>query len=291
MKQRVGLIGVGLMGHGIASNIARKGWTLGYLRHPGNQPTDDLDAAGATGWDTAAELARNSDFLVLCVTGSPQVEDVLAGSGAVLDALNPGTVVIDCSTANPTSTLAMAEKVSANGAHFVDAAMTRTPKEAAEGRLNLLVGGEPEIVAKVRPLLESFSENIFLAGGVSTGHQLKLLHNFVSLGTATLISEAVACAGKGGVSMDALVDCLAKGGGAGVALDRLRPFIAEGETAQFRFSIANAAKDLQYYRTMATDLNAARRVADSVGDTLDGLVSGGHGEELMPEQINLLQKQ
>ena len=290
MKQRVGLIGVGLMGHGIATNIVRKGWSLSYLRHPGNQPIDDLDKAGAQGRDSAAELAGECDFLVLCVTGSPQVEDVLTGSGKVLEALKPGSVVIDCSTANPTSTLALAEKVEAKGAHFVDAAMTRTPKEAAEGRLNLLVGGEPEIVEKVRPLLEAFSENIFLAGGVSTGHKLKLLHNFVSLGTATLISEAVACAAKGGVSMDAMVDCLAKGGGAGVALDRLRPFIAEGETAQFRFSIANAAKDLHYYRTMVSDLNAARRVADSVGDTLDTLVQKGHGDELMPEQINLLQE-
>lgn len=288
MNERVGMIGVGLMGHGIAKNIVQKGWALSYLRHPGNQPTDDLDRSGAQGSDTAAELTAASDILVLCVTGSPQVEDVLLGSGHVLEALRPGMVVVDCSTANPTSTVSLAAKVTEKGAHFVDAAMTRTPKEAEEGRLNLLVGGEPAVVARVKPLLSAFAENIFEAGGVGTGHQLKLLHNFVSLGTMTLIAEAVACAARGGVSMDALVECLAKGGGGGVALERLRPAIVSGDTSLLRFSIANAAKDLSYYRQLAEDLGAADLVALGVSRTLEGLVERGEGQAFVPEAIRLL---
>lgn len=288
MKERIGIIGVGLMGHGIAKNIVTKGWPLTYLHHPGNQPTADLDAAGAIGAGTAAELAGNSDIIVLCVTGSPQVEDVLTGSGRVLEGLRPGMIIVDCSTANPTSTIRLAALVAAKGAHFVDAAMTRTPKEAEEGRLNLLVGGEPEIVERLAPLLAAFGENIFRAGGVGTGHQLKLLHNFVSLGSVTLIAEAVACASKGGVSMDALVECLAKGGGGGVALERLRPFVLDGETAQLRFSINNAAKDLSYYRQMASDLGAAELVAEGVSRTLEGLVERGDGDRFMPEVSRLM---
>ena len=291
MEERVGMIGVGLMGHGIAKNIVQKGWSLSYLRHPGNQPTDDLDQAGAQGSDTAAELTGASDILVLCVTGTPQVEDVLLGSGHVLETLRPGMVVVDCSTANPTSTVSLAAKVTEKGAHFVDAAMTRTPKEAEEGRLNLLVGGDPEVVARVKPLLSAFAENIFEAGGVGTGHQLKLLHNFVSLGTMTLIAEAVACAGRGGVSMDALVECLAKGGGGGVALERLRPAIVNGDTSLLRFSIANAAKDLSYYRQLAEDLGAADLVAQGVSGTLEGLVERGEGQAFVPEAIRLLRDQ
>jgi 3-hydroxyisobutyrate dehydrogenase-like beta-hydroxyacid dehydrogenase len=259
------------------------------LRHPGNQPTEDIDRAGAQGCDSTTELAPASDILVLCVTGTPQVEDVLIGSGRVLDALRPGMVVVDCSTANPTSTVSLAEKVAERGAHFVDAAMTRTPKEAEEGRLNLLVGGEPDIVARLRPLLSAFAENIFESGGVGTGHQLKLIHNFVSLGSMTLIAEAVACAARGGVSMDALVECLAKGGGGGVALERLRPAIVSGDTSLLRFTIANAAKDLSYYRRLADDLNAADLVAKGVSGTLEGLVERGEGSAFVPELIKLLQ--
>lgn len=290
MKQRIGVIGVGLMGHGIAKNIVTKGWPLTYLRHPGNQPTTDLDDAGAQGCDSVAELADASDIIVLCVTGTPQVEDILVGSGALLAALRPDMAIVDCSTANPMSTVRMAEMVAEKGAHFIDAAMTRTPKEAEEGRLNLLVGGDADLVAKLRPLLSTFAENIFDAGGVGTGHQLKLLHNFVSLGSVTLIAEAAACAAKGGVSMSALVECLAKGGGGGVALERLRGFIESGDPSQMRFSIANAAKDLTYYRQFANDMEGATRVADGVADTLNELIARGHGEAFMPEQVKLLQE-
>lgn len=289
-KQRIGLIGVGLMGHGIGSNIVGKGWPLSYLRHPGNQPTQDIDAAGAKGVDSVVELAAESDIMVLCVTGSPQVEDILIGSGQLLQALRPGMIIIDCSTANPISTVELAAKVEEKGGHFIDAAMTRTPKEAAEGRLNLLVGGTPELIEQVKPLLSAFAENIFEAGPVSTGHQLKLLHNFVSLGSMTLIAEAAACAAKGGVSMDALVDCLAKGGGSGAALERLRPFILEADNSALRFSIANAAKDLSYYRQYADDMKSAHKVADSVSDTLNRLVDQGHGSAYVPEQVRLLQE-
>ncbi|MBL8583684.1 MAG: NAD(P)-dependent oxidoreductase [Rhizobiaceae bacterium] len=287
MKQRVGIIGVGLMGHGVAKNIALKGWPLGYLRHPGNQPTGDLDELGAVAYDTIVELAAQRDIIVLCVTGSAQVEEIIVNSG-LLGTLRPDMVIIDCSTANPASTVVLARKVAETGAHFVDAAMTRTPKEAEEGRLNLLVGGDPRIVESVKPLLSAFAESIFEAGGVGTGHQLKLLHNYVSLGSITLIAEAVACAMRGGVSMDALVDCLAKGGGGGVALERLRPSIVSGDSGQLRFTIANAAKDLSYYRAMAGDLNAPVSVADGVLATLQKLIERGKGDAFVPEQIRLL---
>lgn len=290
MTQRIGLIGVGAMGHGIGWNIVTKGWQLGYLRHAGNQPTADLDAAGATGFDTAAALAEASDILVLCVTGSAQVEDVLIGGGDVLARLRPGMVVIDCSTAMPESTKALAAKVAATGAQLVDAAMTRTPREAREGRLNLLVGGEAATIAAIRPLLESFAENIFLAGPVSAGHQMKLLHNFVSLGTAAVVAEAAAGAARGGLDMTAFVDCLRKGGGYGAALDRLGPFMTEGEVAQFRFSLSNAAKDLAYYTDMATAAGNARGIATAVRDVLQAQVAAGNGDKVFPEIIPALKK-
>ncbi len=282
-KQSVGLVGVGLMGHGIALNLARKGWPLGYLDHPGNQPTDDLDGLGATRHADRASLARASEVIILCVTGTPQVEDVLLGDGGLLAALRPGTVVVDCSTAIPASTARVAAAVRQAGGRFLDAPMTRTPKEAAEGRLNLLVGAEPELFSAMRPLLSAFAENIFHAGSeAGAGHTLKLLHNYVSLGTVTLIAEAAACAGKAGIAPDVLVDVLRKGGGHGAALDRLSPFLLAGDSSPMRFSIANAHKDLGYYVAMAETLGAERAVADGVLADLDGLVEAGHGADHLP---------
>jgi 3-hydroxyisobutyrate dehydrogenase-like beta-hydroxyacid dehydrogenase len=289
MKE-IGIIGVGLMGHGIAKNVVKNGWKLNFLKHPGNQPTTDIEAEGAVGWLNAYDMAVKCDAIILCVTGSAQVEDVLVGSGRVLDALQPNKIIIDCSTAIPSSTIKLAKRVEEKGARFVDAPMTRTPKEAEQGRLNLLVGGDIELVSSLRKLFSSFAENVFHAGGTGAGHQLKLLHNFVSLGTVSLIAEAIACGAKGGVSMDALVECLQKGGGSGVALDRLSPFIASGATEQLQFTLANACKDLDYYNAMAKDLDARNAIAGSVHKTFELLVERGKGGSFVPEQITLLQQ-
>ena len=83
------------MGHGIASNLVRKGHALGFFEHPGNQPVDDLRAAGAQGFSDRRALAASSDIVILVLTGSPQVEEVLTGPGGVLETLRPGSLVID----------------------------------------------------------------------------------------------------------------------------------------------------------------------------------------------------
>ncbi|BCM83961.1 2-hydroxy-3-oxopropionate reductase [Methylobacterium indicum] len=286
-KQRVGIVGVGLMGHGIALNLARKGWPLGYLDHPGNQPTDDLDALGAARHPDRTALAKASEVVILCVTGTPQVEDVLLGDGGVLASLRPGTVVVDCSTAVPASTAKVAAAVREAGGRFLDAPMTRTPKEAAEGRLNLLVGAEPELFEAMHPLLSAFAENIFHAGAeAGAGHTLKLLHNYVSLGFVTLLAESAACAGRAGIAPEVLVEVLRKGGGHGAALDRLSPFLISGDSSPMQFSIANARKDLNYYVAMAEGLGAERAVAAGVLADLDRVVEAGHGTDHLPRIVS-----
>lgn len=288
MKKNVGMVGVGLMGHGIASNIVRHGHSLAVLEHPGNQPLDTLKAAGVAGLHSAAEVAARADVVILVLTGSPQVEQVLTGPGGVLEGLRPGGVVIDCSTAIPSSTLRMAQAVHAAGGRFLDAPMTRTPKEAAEGRLNLLVGGDAALLDECRPLLQCFAENITHAGPVAAGHGMKLLHNFVSLGMVTLLAEAAACAQRQGVAPDVFVDVLAKGGGGGVALERLKPYLLARDASGLRFSIANACKDLGYYDTMAADAGASRHVAAAVLATLQGALGRGEAGALVPELVTIL---
>ncbi|MDO9283596.1 MAG: NAD(P)-dependent oxidoreductase [Aquabacterium sp.] len=288
MKQAIGMVGIGLMGHGIASNLVKHGHALAVLEHPGNQPLDALKAAGAVGYDSAAALAARSDVVILVLTGSPQVEAVLTGPGGVLEGLRPGSVVIDCSTAIPSSTLRMAQAVQAAGSQFLDTPMTRTPKEAAEGRLNLLVGGDPALLERCRPLLQCFAENISHAGPVGAGHSMKLLHNYVSLGMVALISEAAACARRNGVAPEVFVDVLAKGGGGGTALERVRPYLLAQDTSGMRFSIANACKDLGYYNAMAGDAGATQAIAAAVLATLEGALAQGGPGALMPELSSLL---
>jgi 3-hydroxyisobutyrate dehydrogenase-like beta-hydroxyacid dehydrogenase len=286
----VGLVGVGLMGHGIARNVLKHGHSLTVLEHPGNQPLDELLAAGATTAKQASELARRSDIVILCVTGTPEVEAVLTGDDGVLQGLQPGSVVIDCSTAVPASTNRMAERVQAQGAHFIDAPMTRTAQHAREGRLNLLVGGDATVLERVMPVLRSFAENITHAGPIGAGHRLKLLHNFVSLGSIALLAEAAACAERGGIEPALFVDVLAAGGGAGVALERLKPFIVDRDPSGLQFFMANALKDLNYYVQMADDTRAVHRIGDAVSGTYDAAVQQGGPRTMVPELVALLSK-
>ena len=285
---KIGMVGVGMMGHGIASNLVKHGHELVVLEHPGNQPLDTLKAAGVTGVQTASELAARVDVVILVVTGSPQVEAVLTGPAGILEGLRPGSIVIDCSTAIPSSTARMAQAVQDAGSRFLDSPMTRTPKEAAEGRLNLLVGGDPGLLETCRPILQCFAENITHVGPVGAGHSMKLLHNYVSLGMVTLLAEAGACAQRSGVTPAAFVDVLAKGGGGGIALERLKPYLLAKDTAGLRFSIANARKDLDYYNQMAADAHAQRHVAAAVLATLESALAQAGNEALVPELVSLL---
>lgn len=278
MDKRVGMIGVGLMGHGIANNIVSKGWQLGFLEHPGNQPTQDLLDKGAQSFTEMHELARGCQIIILCVSGTPEVEAIVLGDNGLLSAIAPDTIIIDCSTAVPSSTEGIARAVNAAGGRFMDAPMTRTPLEAEQGRLNLLIGGDRCVFDEVRPLLETFAENLFYAGPAGSGHKLKLLHNFVSLGFVTLLGEAAACAHKGGISAEVFVDVLSKGGGYGAALERVAPFILENDPSRMKFAVHNAHKDLSYYNTMAKDQTCPSNVASGVQAALSQLVDAGFGE-------------
>ena len=288
MMKTIGMIGIGMMGHGIASNLVKHGYTLSVLAHAGNQPIDDLVQQGVQTFTTPKDVAAHSEVVILCVTGTPQVEAVLMGEDGVLKGLRPNTIVIDCSTAMPASTEKIAHAVIAQGGLFVDAPMTRTPKEAAEGRLNLLVGADAAVFETCHPILSCFAENIVHVGSVGAGHRMKLLHNYVSLGSVALLAEAAACAHVGGVNPQTFVDVLAMGGGWGAALERLKPFILNQDNTGLRFTVSNALKDLSYYNEMTEHMQADHTVAAAIQTSLQAACDQGNGTRLMPELVAVM---
>ena len=288
---KIGMVGVGMMGHGMATRLVGHGHALVVLEHPGNQPLETLKAAGVDTVRRPCELAAVVDLVLLVVTGSAQVESVLLGPDGLLQGLRPGSIVVDCSTSIPSSTMRMARAVEDAGARFLEAPMTRTPKEAAQGRLNLLVGGEAEVLERVRPILSCLAEHITHVGPTGTGHGMKLLHNYVSLGMVTLLAEAAACATRSGMAPEVFVDVLARGGGGGIALERLKPYLLSGDPGGLRFTLANACKDLGYYQQMAADTHTARAVAAAVLATLQSALDRSPVGTLVPELAGLLARE
>lgn len=286
--KHVGLIGVGLMGHGIAKNILKNEFSLAYLAHPGNRPTGDLVELGAVEVPEIGELVERSEVVLICVTGSPQVEQVVLKEDGVTAFLKKGQIVADLSTIELSTTHRVQQEVTKKGAVYVDIPMTRTPREAEAGKLNLLAGGDETVLETLRPLLNSFAENIYHAGPVGAGHALKLLHNFVSLGNCALLAEATACARKTDVDIATFLEVLRTGGGDSVALKRLTPYITNKDEAGFMFTIGNCLKDMSYYTDMANARGSSSVGAAAIRDLYKRLSEAGGGELPVPRMIDLL---
>lgn len=287
-KRKLGFIGVGLMGHGLAKNLLKHGHAMTLLEHPGNQPMEDLIRMGARTAKTPKEVARSADVVFMCVTGSPQVEACVYGENGLLEGLRPGAIVVDGTTADPVSTVKVAAEVQARGGRYVDAPMTRTSQHAEDGCVNAMLGGDAATIAQVRPLIETYAENIFIGGEVGSGHRMKLLHNYISLGTLALLAEAYTCAGKAGVDRKVLTQVLATGGGDSVVLKRLMPFLDSGEPGSMLFSLINAGKDLRYFTHMAEELQVGAFVGEAVHQTFITASNVGGGEKMIPELLNIL---
>jgi 3-hydroxyisobutyrate dehydrogenase-like beta-hydroxyacid dehydrogenase len=287
-KERVGLIGAGLMGHGMGKNIVLKGFPLTVLAHRNRAPIDDLIAKGAKEAKTAREIGEQCDIILLCVTGSPQVQDTLHRKDGLLEGLRKGSVIADCSTAEPASTLQAAEAVHAKGAYFVDTPLTRTPKEAEEGKLAVMTGGDEKVLARIRPVIEAFADTIVHAGPLGAGHTIKLINNFVALGTAAVVAEGITAALKAKVDMNALRDVLMSGGARSLMFERLIKVPLEDDDSAAKFAITNATKDLRYYTSMTENMPVTSFIAEAVHQSFVLAMNRGYKDRYVPRMIDML---
>jgi 3-hydroxyisobutyrate dehydrogenase-like beta-hydroxyacid dehydrogenase len=286
----VGLIGAGLMGHGIGSNIVTKGFKLNVMGHKNRAPIDDLVSKGAHELKTPAEIASHSDMVILCVTGTPQVEELIYSKHNLLDGARAGLIIADCSTAIPDSTIKLAAYCAEKSVHFIDTPMTRTPKEAAAGKLGLMVGGEKATIDHVRPVLDCFADMIVHCGGVGTGHQVKLINNFLSLGHAAMAAEAITVAKKAGIDMESFRQIIMNGGAQSTMFGRLINVPLHDDDSHAMFAIRNARKDLRYYTNMTETMPVATPLADTVHQLLTLADNQGYGERYVPRLIDVFSK-
>jgi 3-hydroxyisobutyrate dehydrogenase-like beta-hydroxyacid dehydrogenase len=286
--KKVGLIGVGLMGHGIGKNVLEKGFALNVMAHRNRGPVDDLVVRGATELKSAAEIASRSDMVILCVTGTPQVEETVYGPGGLLAGAGNGLIVADCSTAIPESTKKIAADCAAKGIYFVDTPMTRTPKEAAAGKLGLMVAGDVAIIDRIRPVLNTFSDLIVHCGAVGAAHQVKLINNFLSLGHAAIASEAITVALKAGIDIAALRDIIMAGGAASVMFGRLINVPLFNDDSHAKFAIRNARKDMRYYTNMTENMPVASPIAEAIHQSYVMADTLGYGERFVPRMIDMM---
>ena len=285
--QRIGFIGLGLMGHGMAKNLLKKGHPLSFLVHRNRAHPDLLDLK-AREVSSPRDLISNSDVVILCVTGTPQVEANVYGG--LLDGAQQGQIVIDCSTSMPESTDRIRADFAAKGVRFVDAPLARTPQHAEEGKLNCMVGADPETFAEVKPVLEKFCENIFHVGGPGTGHKIKLVYNFVAMGHAAIACEALAACASVGISLESFFQLVSAGGANSNMFQMLVPKALKGDLTGLMFTLGNAKKDIGYYQQMVAGAPLAGPMGSALHQVLVQANALGLGERFVPSLIEAYER-
>jgi 3-hydroxyisobutyrate dehydrogenase-like beta-hydroxyacid dehydrogenase len=287
VKERIGFIGLGLMGHGMAGNLVDKGWPLTVVAHRNRQPVEDLKSRGAVEASTPRELALASDVVILCVTGSPEVEAVVSGSDGLAAAGEP-LLVIDCSTSDPSVTTRLSAELAARGIILIDAPLSRTPADAQAGTLDVMVGGDPDVVARARPVLEAFAARVVHTGPTGTGHAMKLLNNFLSMGYAALYSEALALGAKAGLTPQ-VFDSVIRGGRMDCGFyQTFFKWVLDRDPNAHRFAIRNGLKDMTYLASFAHAAGFANPLGSAVRNSFALAVGTGHGEDYVPRLSDII---
>ncbi len=287
MTETIGFIGLGHMGHGMAKNLVEKGFPLTVLARRKRERVDDLVQRGAREAASPRAVAQASEVVVLCVTGSAQVEEIATGPDGLAAAGKP-LLVIDCSTSEPAITVRLAGELAAHGITLIDAPLSRTPKEAWAGTLDVMVGGAPADVARARPVLGSFAGRIVETGPTGTGHMMKLLNNFVSLGYAALYAEALMMGAKAGVSEQTFHGVLNGGRMDCPFFQTFFDYVVGGNRDAHKFTLSNALKDLTYLTNFASISGAANPVGAAVRNSFALATGLGHGDDYVPMLTDLV---
>lgn len=276
---RIGFVGLGAMGRGMALNFVAKGYQLTVLGNRNQKPVDELREKGAAVAADAADLASRSDIVFICVRDSEQVERIVQGERGLLSGALPSLIIVDCTTSRPESTATLRDKARAMDIDFIDAPLGRSVKEALEGRLNVMVGATQEQFDRLRPVLSAIAENIFHVGGPGSGHKAKLINNFIAMGYIALLAEGFSAASHAEVDSDVLLTILSSGPVGCPMLQAVVPSIQSRTYDGVKFKLDTARKDLRYYTHLAEDIRHPTLLGDAVHQILTIASARGYGSE------------
>ena len=211
MNEKVGFIGLGIMGGAMAANLLKAGFDVTVWNRTPSRITP-LAQAGAAVGAHPADVAGRCDILVVCVSDTPDVEAVVLGPDGVLAGARPGALVIDCSTISPEASRAIAARLAERGVHMLDAPVSGGSEGAARGTLSIMVGGDAEQVTRAMPVLEAMGKTITHVGGQGAGQLAKLVNQVLVVVTMQAVGEALLLAQAGGLDLERTL--AAVGGGA-----------------------------------------------------------------------------
>jgi 3-hydroxyisobutyrate dehydrogenase-like beta-hydroxyacid dehydrogenase len=257
----IAFIGAGFMGYGIALNLCNHHQTVRVIAHRNHRPIEQLVKIGAVEVDTYEQLLDQAEAIISCVSTAEQFEKVVDQAEPFLKTVK---IWIDCTTSRPEVAEKTARRLSASGVGFVDAPVTRGPKDAEAGRLISLVGAEDEVYKRAYPLISCYSESITHLGPVGSGLRAKLINNFITMGQVALVVEAMKAADRFSIDRQVLYDILMQGAAKSGTLKKMVEPALSGDFRGHTFSLGNGAKDVFYGREMHTDSATGTILTDAL---------------------------
>lgn len=276
MNDRVGFVGLGIMGRPMAEHLLAAGFQLTvHSRSPG--PVDELVEAGAGRAGSGAEVAAVSDVVITMLPDTPDVEEVVLGARGVAEGAAAGTLVIDMSTIDPGASRAVAASLAERGISMLDAPVSGGEQGARDAALSIMVGGAVTDVARAMPLLEAMGRTIVHVGSVGAGQVCKACNQLVVASTIEAVAEAIALAERSGVDPAKVRDALLGGFAGSKILDvHGRRMLDRAFEPGFRVRLH--AKDARIIRQAASEVGQALPGFEPVAARLDELVASGGGD-------------
>ena len=252
MSERIGFIGLGIMGLPMAGHIVSSGYSLtAYDLNPSR--LSSLLDAGATAAKSPSEVATMSDITITMVPDSPDVEAAICGPEGVINGAVSGSVVIDMSTISPNTSRSLAARLSKRGVDMLDAPVTGGQWGAEEASLSIMVGGDKATFERCLPVLQVLGGLVTHMGSTGAGHTAKLANQILSAGCLSGVNEALLFASKSGLDLRVFLEAALKGAGRSWHLETMGPRIIEGNFAP-GFLVRHMQKDLRLVQEAAAEM-------------------------------------
>jgi 3-hydroxyisobutyrate dehydrogenase-like beta-hydroxyacid dehydrogenase len=276
--ERIGFLGLGIMGSRMALNVLRAGFELSVWTHTPGKAEAWAAEHGASAFATPAEVAQVSDVVISMVVDGEQVTSVLTGSSGVIDSAHPGLLCVDMSTIAPPDTRAIGLALRERGVQMLDAPVTGSSPRAEDGTLTIMVGGDEQEFLRARPLLASMGSLILHVGELGQGETLKLINNAVGAANAATVAEALLLASATGIDLDAFVEVLSAGSGGSAQLAlKAQPMREHDFTTLFKTE--HMLKDVRLCLEEAQQAGVPFPSAAHARDLLSATMGRGHGAD------------
>jgi 3-hydroxyisobutyrate dehydrogenase len=274
---KVAFIGLGTMGGPMASNIMKAGHDLVIQNRTGLKE-ELLAAQGARRAASPQEAVQEAEVIVTCLSDTPDVEEVVLGDNGIIHGAKPGTILVDMSTISPEATRRIAQVLGAKGIKMIDAPVSGGSEGAERGTLAIMVGGDPEDVERVLPVLKCMGTTITHVGAIGAGQLTKAINQVIIAGVYFSVAEGMVLGLKAGLDMEKVVQAISGGAAASWVLTyRSKNMIDNTYPLGFRVKLHQ--KDLRIALETARKLGVTLPVAALVDQTENGVIAKGYGDE------------